>query len=160
MGFAYRCQLGEFGKTTSHDKLGALISAAAVTGFATHRTKQTEAWQCELQLLQRFTDRLLSSRPSSSDWWLFLEYEIPRRGKRPDVILLADDLIFVIEFKVGASEFSGDDEWQVVSYALDIRDFHLASHNRTILPILVATQAKAASAPSLLETLLMANIGS
>ena len=141
MGAAYRCRIGEYDGTTAFEKLGSLISAAATVGFATHHTKQTEAWQSELALLECLAARLTSIVPTSCNWWLLLEYEIPRRGKRPDAILLADDLIFVIEFKIGAVEFSREDEWQVLSYALDIRDFHLASQNRRILPVLVATGA-------------------
>ena len=158
VSFAYRCRLGEFDSTSAREKLGALIAAAAATGFATHHTKQTEAWQTELGLLRRLADRLVSIAPHSRKWWLLLEYEIPRRGKRPDAILLADDLIFVIEFKVGATQFSSEDEWQVISYALDLRDFHLASHDRTILPVLVASEAAGESAPSLLDTLMTAHL--
>ena len=158
MGSPFRCRLGGLGSTTSREILGSLISGAAATGFATHRTKQTEAWESEIGLLQRFAERLVSTTPPSRDWWLLLEYEIPRRGKRPDAILLANDLIFVIEFKVGTEQFSGEDEWQVTSYALDLRDFHVASHQRTILPILVATEARADATPSLHDRLVTANL--
>jgi hypothetical protein len=127
-------------------------------GFATHHTKQTEAWQSELELLGRLAAQLPSVVPASRNWWLLLEYEIPRRGKRPDAILLADDLIFVIEFKIGAVEFLREDEWQVLSYALDIRDFHLASQNRRILPLLVATGATSDNNHSLLDTLRTASL--
>ena len=158
MAPAYRCRLSDFGSTSSAEKLGFLIAAAASAGFATHHTKQTEAWRREIELLGNVAGRLLSTTPPSRDWWLLLEYEIPRRGKRPDAILLADELIFVIEFKVGADKFSSEDEWQVVSYALDLRDFHLGSQERTILPILVATEARVDQAPLLLETLANANL--
>ena len=136
MEYGFRCSLGEFNGTSVSEKLGSLTSAYASSGFASTYTKQTEAWQAEIELLGRLTARLLAAIPQSRDWWFLLEYEIPRRGKRPDAILLAEDLIFVIEFKVGATGFSGDAEWQVISYALDLRDFHLASQSRTILPVL------------------------
>lgn len=157
MEYGYRSSLGEFNDTSVTEILGRLISAAASAGFATHYTKQTEAWQAEIVLLGRLTTSLLAAIPQSRDWWLLLEYEIPRRGKRPDVILLADDLIFVVEFKVGATGFSGDAEWQVISYALDLRDFHLASQSRTILPVLVATAASLDDSPLLLDSLATAN---
>jgi hypothetical protein len=38
---------------------------------------------------------------------------VPRRNKFPDAILLADDLIFLIEFKAGATEFDSAASWQV-----------------------------------------------
>ena len=118
VGAAYRCRLGEYDSTTALEKLGSLISAAAAAGFATHRTRQTEAWQSELEILGCLATRLAPIVTASCNWWLLLEYEIPRRGKRPDAILLADDLVIVIEFKIGAMQFSREDEWQVVSYAL------------------------------------------
>jgi hypothetical protein len=155
--YGYRCSLGDFNSTSVSEKIGSLTTAAASSGFATQYTKQTEAWQAEIELLGRLAERLLSVIPQSRDWWFLLEYEIPRRGKRPDAILLADDLIFVIEFKVGATGFSGDAEWQVISYALDLRDFHLASNDRTILPILVATAASHGASPLLLDSLATSN---
>jgi hypothetical protein len=44
---------------------------------------------------------------------------VPRRNKFPDAILLADDLIFLIEFKAGATEFDSAASWQVEDYALE-----------------------------------------
>ncbi|HLN26459.1 MAG TPA: DUF2075 domain-containing protein [Gemmataceae bacterium] len=157
MEYGYRCSLGDFNRTSDSEKLGWLSTAAASIGFATQYTKQTGAWQAEIELLGRLATRLLAAIPQSRDWWLLLEYEIPRRGKRPDAVLLAEDLIFVIEFKVGATGFSGDAEWQVISYALDLRDFHLASQSRTILPVLVATAASHEDSPLLLDSLATAN---
>src|SRR5262249_54401618 len=84
----------------------------------------------------------------SSTWNLLLEFEIPRRGKRPDVILLASDVIFIIEFKIGGRAFEGGDRWQVLSYALDLRDFHAASLNRFIVPVLVATHVSTCGEPT------------
>ncbi len=66
---------------------------------------------------------------------------MPRRNKFPDAILLAAELIYVIEFKVGAAAFDSAGTWQVKDYALDLRDFHLESRARAIIPILVATGA-------------------
>jgi len=152
MSAAFRCRLAEFDASTALEKLGSLIAAAAKAGFSTHYTKQTEAWQTELRFLERFAVRAMQRLPSSREWWLFFEFGIPRRGKRPDIILLAEDLIFVIEFKVGATAFTSGDEWQVLSYALDLRDFHLASYGRTIIPVLIATRARAKSVPDRLNT--------
>jgi hypothetical protein len=61
-------------------------------------------------------------------------------------VLLAEDVIFVVEFKVGAVKFDSASKWQVEDYALDLRDFHVASEGRTIVPILVATESPPAEA--------------
>ncbi|MEG1370933.1 MAG: hypothetical protein RSD75_01205, partial [Mucinivorans sp.] len=49
---------------------------------------------------------------------IFFEYSIPRMGKRIDAVLLIDGIVFVVEFKVGAKEFTGADINQVWDYAL------------------------------------------
>ena len=156
MEYGFRCLLGTFNGTSVSEKLGLLTLVYASSGFASSYTKQTEARQAEIELLGRLAARLVEAIPQSREWSLLLEYEIPRRGNRPDAIVLAEDLIFVIEFKVGATGFSGDAEWQVISYALDLRDFHPASQSRTILPV-VATAASHEDSPLLLDTLATAN---
>lgn len=73
---------------------------------------------------------------------IFFEYSIPRMGKRIDAVLLIDGIVFVVEFKVGAKEFTGADINQVWDYALDLKYFHEESHHLPIVSILVATNAK------------------
>ena len=64
-------------------------------------------------------------------------------GKRVDVILVAQGIIFVIEFKIGENGYPAFALEQVMDYALDLKNFHETSHNLSIVPILVATEAKA-----------------
>ena len=49
--------------------------------------------------------------------------------------------MFVLEYKVGAEEYWGHAADQALDYALDLKNFHAGSHDRTIVPILVATNA-------------------
>lgn len=130
MAAPFKCALEEYDASTAFQKLGSLISDACAHGFATHYSKQIAAWEKEFSLVGEVTQELTANLPTSRRWWLLFEYEIPRRGKRPDVVLIADDLIFVIEFKIGAASFLGADVRQVRSYALDLRDFHLGSCGR------------------------------
>ena len=74
---------------------------------------------------------------------LYFEFNIPRMGKRIDVVLLIKSVIFVLEFKVGESDFNAAAIDQVWDYAIDLKNFHETSHEATIAPILVATQARA-----------------
>ncbi|MBX7111193.1 MAG: DUF2075 domain-containing protein [Dehalococcoidia bacterium] len=55
------------------------------------------------------------------------------------MVLLADDIVFLIECKVGADHFERSAIWQAEQYALDMRDFHAGSHDRVVVPVLVAT---------------------
>jgi Uncharacterized conserved protein (DUF2075) len=72
---------------------------------------------------------------------LFLEFNIPRMGRRIDAVLLLGPVVFVIEFKVGESVFERAAVDQVWDYALDLKNFHEASHSVSIIPILIATGA-------------------
>ena len=62
-------------------------------------------------------------------------------GKRVDNILIINNLIFVIEFKVGEKSYSNYAQNQAIDYCLDLQNFHERSHNKTIIPILIATNA-------------------
>jgi len=64
-------------------------------------------------------------------------------GRRVDVVLIIGPLVFVIEFKVGEKTFDRSAIDQVWDYALDLKNFHEASHDASILPILVVTEAQA-----------------
>jgi len=76
-----------------------------------------------------------------------MEFSIPRMGHRADVVLLGPGFpyVFVIEYKVGSKEFLRTDIDQVYDYALEFKNFHKASHDAKIIPILVATEAKTES---------------
>jgi hypothetical protein len=80
---------------------------------------------------------------------LFLEFNIPRMGRRIDAVLLVGPVVFVIEFKVGESEFERAAVDQVWDYALDLKNFHEASHAVSIVPILIATGAMASASSKL-----------
>src|SRR5205807_4131981 len=72
---------------------------------------------------------------------IFFEFSIPRMGRRVDVVLLIEGIVFVIEFKIGSRMFDVAAVDQVWDYALDLKNFHEASHHLTIVPVLVATEA-------------------
>jgi hypothetical protein len=97
---------------------------------------QRNAWLDVIEILKTTLPGLAGT--------LFLEFNIPRMGRRIDAVLISGAVIFVIEFKVGESDFSRGDLDQVWDYALDLKNFHEASHGAPILPILVATGAATA----------------
>lgn len=73
---------------------------------------------------------------------VYFEYNIPRMGRRADVIVLIDDVIFVLEFKTRKSKFTHEAVTQVWDYALDLKNFQEGSRNRIIIPVLVAPSEK------------------
>lgn len=72
---------------------------------------------------------------------IFFEFSIPRMGKRVDVLLLIDGVVFVVEYKTGAKAHDKHAIDQTMDYALDLKNFHEGSHHRYIVPILVSTKA-------------------
>lgn len=94
---------------------------------------QKDSWAHEIATLQSSLDGL--------DGDIFFEYSIPRLGKRADVILLIQDVVFVLEYKVGDKSYERQDLEQVWDYALDLKYFHEKSRELWIVPILVATAA-------------------
>ena len=99
---------------------------------------QRNAWLYEI----RFLKDLLHTESAGQ---VIFEYSIPRLGKRIDVVLLLHGIVFVLEFKVGADGYLRQDLEQVWDYALDLKNFHEASRDLTIVPILIATDADSAS---------------
>jgi hypothetical protein len=75
---------------------------------------------------------------------LCLEFDVPRLGSRIDAVLISGPAIFPIEFKCGERQFRVADYNQAWDYALDLKNFHEASHAAPVLPILLATAAEVA----------------
>ncbi len=110
--------------------LGALMAASPFPDEPTQKT----AWQVEIAHLQPIAAALPGSH-------FFLEFSIPRMGRRADVIIVVSGLIFVLEYKVGERGFPAHAIQQTHGYALDLKNFHVTSHNKSIVPILIATEA-------------------
>ncbi|MDD2331068.1 MAG: DUF2075 domain-containing protein [Candidatus Cloacimonetes bacterium] len=95
---------------------------------------QRNAWLYQIDLLQALL--------SEFDGHIYFEFSIPRMGHRVDVILIIENVLFVLEFKVGESHYPRSSIDQVWDYALDLKNFHDTSHHVTIAPILLASNAK------------------
>ena len=98
-------------------------------------TTTREAWKSEIEIMKS----VLSALPDQTGQIIF-EYDIPRLGKRIDVVLLYRGIVFCLEFKVGESKIFEADVDQVLDYALDLKNFHKFSQEKVIVPILVATK--------------------
>ena len=109
--------------------------------------EQRDAWVDEIVIMKKVL------RDLNRQGHIIFEYTIPRLGKRVDVVLLLNGIVFTIEFKVGADEFLVNDKEQVWDYALDLKNFHEESFGLVIVPILVATNAPDEDCVSSLATL-------
>lgn len=95
---------------------------------------QRQAWVEEIAILQEALSGIVGT--------VFLEFDVPRLGSRIDAAVVTGPAIFTIEFKCGEGRFSVDAFNQTWDYGLDLKNFHRASHDAPIFPVLVATAAK------------------
>ncbi len=100
--------------------------------FATENL-QRNAWIKQIEILK---DKLTPFGRGQ----IYFEFSIPRMGKRVDNIIILDDFIFVIEFKVGDNEYQKHAIEQALDYCLDLQNFHEGSHHEKIVPILISTK--------------------
>jgi DUF2075 family protein len=126
----YSNSIPNFLSSSLNEILGTL---AGNSEFADEQT-QKESWKEEIRILKEVL--------KPYDGSIYFEYAIPRMGKRIDVLVIIQSIIFILEFKVGEKEYPAYAVDQVMDYALDLKNFHETSHDKLIAPILVATQAK------------------
>ncbi|WP_457418162.1 DUF2075 domain-containing protein [Roseateles sp. P5_E7] len=129
----YSSNLDEFLRASADSVLGEL---ARNSGFSIELS-QRNAWVRQTEILKQ----------QLQEWGhaghIFLEFVVPRMGRRIDVLVLIRNTVLVIEFKVGEAHFTRAALDQVWDYALDLKNFHEPSHGVTIAPLLVATEAAA-----------------
>jgi N-acyl-L-homoserine lactone synthetase len=95
---------------------------------------QINAWKSQIQILKNQLKGL--------DGKVYFEFAIPRMGKRVDNIIIINDVIFIVEFKVGSGGYEKHAIEQVVDYTIDLKNFHEGSHNIRLVPVLISTNAK------------------
>lgn len=132
----YNSDFKSFIEADPYHVLGCIIDAY----HGNVQTSSEEAWVGEINLLQNV---LLAWKEEEAE--IIFEYDIPRLGKRIDVVLLLRGLIFCLEFKVGQKDVLQSDVEQVMDYALDLKNFHRYSHDRIIIPILIPTKHASSS---------------
>jgi hypothetical protein len=125
----YAADIGMFLATSPEQILGEITRNTPYP----IQPEQRDAWVAQLPILHQ----ALAELPGA----IFLEYDVPRLGSRLDAAFISGPAIFPIEFKVGESEFKRDHINQVWDYALDLKNFHRASHCAQIVPVLVCTEA-------------------
>lgn len=96
----------------------------------------SHSWVDEIIILQ---DVLA---PYSGRGSVYFEYNIPRMGRRADVIVIIDGIVFVLEFKTAEQKFRRDAMIQVWDYVLDLKNFQEGSLERVLVPILVIPKEK------------------
>ncbi len=135
-----RCLYKDEIKNFLNEKIEIIRDSLTNNYHGIELTTTRDAWSGEIEILQNV---LLPWKDSKAQ--IIFEYDIPRLGKRIDVVLLLNGIIFCLEFKVGQNSILENDIDQVLDYALDLRNFHKMSQNKVIAPILIATNTNRVS---------------
>jgi len=123
----YSNKIPAFCRASPDEILGQMAQAHSFDLTGTQR----DAWLEQTHLLRKILSTYYGA--------IYFEFSIPRMGKRIDAVIIIGPVVFVVEFKVGATEFLAADLDQVTDYALDLKNFHEGSHNCYMAPILVST---------------------
>src|SRR6185369_10036042 len=90
----YSDSIVNFLKKSSDEILGQLTRISQFSDLQS----QKQAWLYQINLLKTVL--------TSYDGAIYFEFDIPRMGRRIDVVLLLGPAIFVLEFKVGEQGFT------------------------------------------------------
>ena len=113
------------------------VAGALSLSYTSDINKETSnSWLEEIETLQASLAKY-ANRGS-----VYFEYNIPRMGRRADVILLIDGIVFVLEYKTAEQKFSHEASTQVWDYAIDLKNFQRGCIDRKIIPILVVPNEK------------------
>ena len=129
LNYYYSDTIDQFLKKTRNEILGQITS---LNQFDSNRNTN-QSWERQIDILKESLIGLNGE--------LYFEFSIPRMGRRVDCVLIIQNIVFVVEFKVGEKEYLNSNYDQVWDYALDLKNFHKPSHTALLVPILVATEA-------------------
>lgn len=74
-----------------------IIGAITLANQFDSTVLQNKSWEQQISILKNALN--------GYDGTIFFEFSIPRMGKRIDSLIIIDDVVFVIEFKVGEKNF-------------------------------------------------------
>jgi len=104
----YGASIAEFLRASPDVVLGQLATNCTFALLPTQR----DAWLAQIELLRAQLPSLIGS--------IFFEFNIPRMGRRIDVVLVIGPVVFALEFKIGEKSFDRSAIEQIWDYALDL----------------------------------------
>jgi hypothetical protein len=147
MASFYCGSVQEFLSEKSEQILARLAVGYANRGYTTQYADQTLTWQRDLQHLRESLEDCVARAASAKSWGLLLEFSIPRKELRADIILLVGSSAVVIEAKTGS--IASDAKRQVEEYGLLLHYFHKASSSSRVLPVIISSDVVNAAFESL-----------
>jgi hypothetical protein len=136
MACFFKANVQDFLSSSDERVLARLSTGYANRGYTTQYSQQTLAWDRDIRSLRQALEACVARSETARDWGLLLEFSIPRKEKRIDIVLLVRGLIVLLEAKTGG--VASDAKQQIEEYALLLHYFHKPSNGRKIAPILVS----------------------
>jgi hypothetical protein len=146
MASFYQATVAEFLIQTDEHVLAHLTIGYANRGFTSQYSDQTLTWERDLHSLRTSLQQCVAALAGARSWGLIVEFSIPKKELRIDVVLLVGETIVILEAKAGA--VGAQAKQQIEEYALLLHYFHKASNDHRIVPILVANEP---AKPNLLD---------
>jgi hypothetical protein len=121
---------------TFHSTPTAAITTRLVDFVRDASAEQISAWRQDVPWLKQQFRAYLDAQPEAIHDWTVLEYELPREFRRPDVIVLKNGCVVVLELKGNLHPTQAALD-QVAAYARDLRAYHAYCRGRQVIPVLV-----------------------
>lgn len=137
MACFYKATVEKFLAESDDVVLASLELGYAHRGYTSQYTDQTLAWQRDLRSIRETLERCAGTSASAMSWCVLLEFSIPRKEMRIDLVLLVKDTVVVLEAKSGHT--GSPAKRQVEEYALLLHYFHKQSVDCRIVPIVVSS---------------------
>src|ERR1035438_6994625 len=135
----YKSSVEEFLAQSDEHLLARLETAYARQGYTSLFSDQTLTWERDIGLLRAALQQCAGESTSAKSWGLLLEFSIPRKELRIDIVLLIREVIVVLEAKTVLAVSQA--KRQVEEYALLLHYFHQASAECRIVPVIVSSEA-------------------
>ena len=144
MSSFYCGSVKEFLELSESQLLAILAVAYANQGYTSQYSDQTLTWQRDLRALRFALSACVSACENRGNWGVLLEFTIPRKERRIDVVLLIREKVVILEEKTRSADSSADR--QIEEYSLLLHYFHSLSRERKIVPLVVSTESGSVSA--------------
>lgn len=128
----YVDSIANFNKENENDFINKVKSTFLEEHLVELSDSQINAWVDSFRVMQN-----INLNPNLS---IIFEYVLPyESGRRPDIILLSNEQVVILEFKM-KNQIKNEDIDQVKAYARDIREYHYESRDKEVIPFLVLTR--------------------
>lgn len=135
--YCYADSITNFLKTTQDEWIEEMKSGFSKAYVFSLGKPQIDAWEDCYKVLKRELKDFASKYP---EFYIIFEYALPyESGRRPDVLLISNEFVIVLEFKMKNKILRADFD-QLAAYAKDLKEYHFESRNKEILAMLVVTK--------------------